>query len=230
MKFRPVKGGVQFSSLTGKDDFHIFLSPAAHQKLAKLTEFAPQEVSVLGKVQRDGFTFLVEDVYIFEQKVHHTETKLSQDDLALFFDVVLNAEGGEDEVGKYRFWYHSHVNGDTNPSGTYCESAYGDLSTVYDLLDSCDFLIMAIGNKRGDLRMEVFLPDLDLRVQNVPWSIAIPEDPAVDAFIEQEYADKVTLVAPHYFAQRSRWPVVCVEGADDDSEEDVDIYEEEGML
>ena len=155
-----------------------------------------EEVSWLGTVERDGMTFLIEEVFLFAQEVHATQTRFDEEAVGGFFADLASQPDGVELVEKVRFWGHSHVNMGVNPSGSYRPGDYGDLSAMHSLGQSCDSMIMGIANKDGQFRFEIFFYDLGLRIQDVAWEIYEPEQNDLREQVMAELATKVRHTTP----------------------------------
>ncbi len=170
----------------------ILISREAYDTMYYIVSESPEEVSWLGTVRRDGMTFMIEEVFLFEQEVGFSETKLDQKSVGEFFTKMLTEPDGVEKANAVRFWGHSHVNMGVAPSGSYGPNDYGDLASMYRFGEGADYFIMGIANKSGNLRFEVFFYDRKMRVIDVPWSVYEPEREDLRGRIVEELKQKVS--------------------------------------
>ena len=71
----------------------ILISKAAYDTMYHIVAESAEEVSWLGTVERDGMTFLIEEVFLFAQEVHATQTRFDEE-----------AVGGSSPI-----WLHSQT-------------------------------------------------------------------------------------------------------------------------
>lgn len=164
----------------------ITICPVAEGMIREWVDLCDKEISGLGKViQRPDGSLHVSKVYLLEQEVTSVETELDDEAVA-----TLLYETRMDE-GEMTFWWHSHVNMNTDWSGT-------DYDTMIQF-GSKGALISAVYNKRGDRRVAlyvqgegyhptVFMDDLDMRADSL--TVDVRE------FCKKQFEDKVTEKAP----------------------------------
>jgi len=175
----------------------ILLTEEVRDRMFYIVDESPEEVSWLGSVVRNGMEFLIDEIFLFVQKVHGAQTRLDEEDVGRFFDELLRRPDGVDRSNRIRAWMHSHVTGATSPSGTYGPGHYGDLAQMHSFGQAADYFIMGIANKYGNLRFDIFFYTLGIKVEDVPWEVAIAEDSEIRKQIKAELKEKVTS-APVY--------------------------------
>jgi hypothetical protein len=147
------------------------------------------EVSWLGTVDESDEHYLVDDVFLIGQEVTGTTTDINAEDLSKFFE-DLEKEVGEDEMGelnnRMRYWGHSHVTMDIKPSET-------DNETMYECFGQggIPYFIRAIGNKLGELSVDVFHYESGHEFRDVPWW---PEEVNITDALEEITAELDTKV------------------------------------
>ncbi len=174
----------------------ILISKTAYDIMYYIVSESPEEVSWLGKVQRQGMNFLIEEVYLFDQEVHSTQTALDPDSVGAFFAELAGRDDGVELVNNVRFWGHSHVNMGVTPSGSYGPGNYGDLSQMHQFGESSDYFIMGIANKSGNFRFEIFFYDLGIKIEDVEWEIFELEQADLRDKIKTELSKKVRKAPP----------------------------------
>lgn len=174
----------------------IMISKAAYDTMFYIVSESPEEVSWLGTVRRDGMTFLIEEIFIFDQEVHATQTRMDPESVGPFFADLASQPDGVEKVNAIRFWGHSHVNMGVTPSGSYSDGESGDLSCMYKFGQASEYFIMGIANKSGNFRFEIFFYDTGVRVTDVEWSLYEPEQGELRKKIAEELKAKVRRPAP----------------------------------
>jgi hypothetical protein len=133
----------------------------------------------LGSVKFVNGIILIDDIFLFEQKVTGTSTDLSQEDISKFMCEYLKQ--GKDTYD-LKFWWHSHVNMKVFWSGT-------DTSTIDRF--SSDWLISMVSNKKGEfkLRVDIFEP-FRLTIDDLPYNVE-DHDKIYYATVKKEIDAKV---------------------------------------
>ena len=125
------------------------------EALSKMNEYINQsklEIGWLGCAKRVEKDFVITDVFLFKQEVHSTTTEITTEGLSEFAIELIqqNEDVGMQIWNNLRVWGHSHVNMSTSPSGQ--DEKQIDVFMENDN----DFFIRLIGNKKGDLRIDVY--------------------------------------------------------------------------
>lgn len=143
----------------------IFINTNALTKMWIYTEECLKEIGWLGMAIKDDKKNIIyiEDTILFKQEVHSTTTELTPEGLAEFGEKLLKQKDGMEMWNKIKVWGHSHVNMSTSPSGqdnsqmeTFAESGH-------------DWFARIITNKSGDMRVDLYLYDLGIIYNNIPW-------------------------------------------------------------
>jgi hypothetical protein len=165
----------------------ILITPHAMAQMTAYVEIARDEIGWLGTVRRDGDIFLIDKIFLVEQRVTGTTTELSPDGLIKLSETLLNqGQEGLDDYNALRFWGHSHVHMDTNPSGK-------DDQTMQSFrTEGVDWFVRGIANKRGRLEFTIELFDLDTTIVDVPWRVATLVSEEIKVRATQEIKEKVT--------------------------------------
>ncbi len=151
----------------------------AMEKLRALTKECDIEIGALGIVSRldqgDKQVYKVYDLFVPEQECSPTVTRMTTDGLVNLlreleeaWTPILGEEGGWDRAVAIKdhltYWWHSHVNMGTTPSGQ-DEREFETQST------NRSFFFMSIGNKRGDLHVNVKMAVEGLPANFAQWEI-----------------------------------------------------------
>lgn len=133
----------------------VFYTPLAWVKMHRAIEMCSDEVGWLGTVDVvEGVGYLIEDIFVPEQKVHGAETEILPEAMA---ELACSLEHPD----KLKYWGHSHVNMGVTPSGQ-------DEDQTSEYLEHTDFFIRGIYNKKGDQKVDVFDMTSEIVYQCVP--------------------------------------------------------------
>lgn len=182
--FRPHTFGKKLYVLA-VPDVEILVDPLAYDKMWQYVDQAPEEISWMGFVTRDDYTFTVHDVILFRQECNPAHTEALDFGLHDAAETVLAMEGGKDLLKQMRLWGHSHVNMDTDPSGQ------DEKQTKMFETGGCDWAIRLICNKSGKMSFSLMLYDDGLEIRDAPWRINKDES-ELEASIKAEIAEKVS--------------------------------------
>jgi hypothetical protein len=125
----------------------IYISHDAKQRLDLYIEYAPGEISGLGKVVKFGENLLVTDVYLFEQETSPASTSLGQEDVAKFLTHWV--QKGLDPA-ELKLWWHSHDQLDLFWSVT-------DEETIQ--MFDVNWMVSIVGNKYNQYMARLDLKD-----------------------------------------------------------------------
>lgn len=142
----------------------ILYTPKAWQKIWLLVDTCPKEVGWLGTVTKHDEVYMIEDIFVLEQTVTHTETDIEADALA---HLALQLEEQGIDSSTLRYWGHSHVNMQVSPSGQ-------DENQTEEYLEHVDWFIRGIYNKKRDTKVDVFDMTEKLVYQAVNNQVQIP--------------------------------------------------------
>lgn len=171
--------------VTAKQVPSVHFTLEAFMKMQFIVDEATSEVGWLGAVRRlSPVEFIVDEIYIVEQKASMAECDLDKDSIADLIEPWLADPDGIDRANAIRLWGHSHVNMGVGPSPT-------DVTTFKDFYESCDYFIMLIQNKRGEMRVDVTTVDSNLIYHDCPWSVEFPDMSDIKKQIKAEIKEKV---------------------------------------
>ena len=175
----------------------ILLTRRAYGSMFHIVDIASEEVGWLGTAVREGNTFVIDEIFLFKQKVHATETDISTDGLAEVGHQLLSSRpDGMEVCDNLRFWGHSHVHMGTTASGP-------DEMQMHKLRESeHPWFIRGIFNKDGRAEFTIFFYDSGIRIDDVQWSIVEEVDDGLREGIKAEIAKKVVsqpIVPAHVF-------------------------------
>jgi hypothetical protein len=144
----------------------IFITPQAYKDMCALIDMVDTEVGWEGTVERIENSFLIKEIFLMEQMAHATTTIIStegQSNLGMEIFDTKPVDEAIEILNQLRFWGHSHVNMPTNPSGQ--DDRQMDLFRT----DGVNFFIRGIGNKHGRLEFTLYLYDMNIIIDDVPW-------------------------------------------------------------
>lgn len=137
------------------------------------------EISMLGKVEKNGNDFTITDLALFEQIVSAGETTLDMLAIGKFYDEMV--QRGEDTL-KWRAWIHSHYTMPTFFSGV-------DEATINDFdmeVPADNWMLSIVTNQEGAIktRLDLFAPvrftivdlPLDIDFTNVGEDVSVAEE------------------------------------------------------
>lgn len=142
----------------------ILISAQALSKMYQYIQQCADEIGWLGTVRHtDANSYLIDDVYLFEQQVHATTTEIKPDDLAKMAEELLQREDGVDIWNNMKMWGHSHVNMGITPS------SQDDKQMEEFGQAGHDFFIRLIGNKKGEMKLDFYNYATGVVYLDVPW-------------------------------------------------------------
>lgn len=127
-----------------------------------LVNSCTQEVGWLGTVQTTPEGYLIDAIYVPTQTVHATETDIGIEAMTALAEELFSK--GKDP-GTLYYWGHSHVNMGVSPSAQ-------DERQVREYLDGCPVFIREIRNKKGEVKLDIYLRDQRVVHQCVPHKVA----------------------------------------------------------
>lgn len=132
-----------------------------------LTDECDTEVGWLGTVSQmpDSADLLIEEIFLPKQECHTAMAKLSVDGLMDVYNELMARKDGDKLVDKLRFWGHSHVNMDVEPSKQDEEQM-----EMFEK-NKCDFFVRGIVNKKAKMKFDVFYYKTNVAVLDCPWTM-----------------------------------------------------------
>lgn len=169
--FKPAVTSTTYSVILDKEEATPPKVYITYHALAKMKQYIDQfdkEIGWLGYVDKTEDGYIVSDVFLIGQKVTSVTTELDEDALSEHANKLIR-EGKLDELQKVKCWGHSHVNMNVTPSGT-------DDSTFEEYYNNCEFFIRIIGNKKGEMRVDIAEPKRRLKFFNIQFIPLIPQE------------------------------------------------------
>lgn len=139
-------------------DAIIHIDLEAYRDIRSIVEVCGEEVGWYGLVDREGLNFYIRSVHLIKQQVSSTTCELDEDGQVEFIMSL-----SDEDKNRVRFWGHSHVNMGVFASGQ-------DEKQMDDFKD-CEYFLRGIFNKKGDAKFSIYLNDLGLIIDDVPWTI-----------------------------------------------------------
>lgn len=157
----------------------VCISPEVKNRLDFYMEYAPGEISGLGKVTIRNGNFFIEEVILFEQISDFSTTELSLEALA---DFLMQAIQQGIDPASLKLWWHSHGNGSTFWSGT-------DDKTAQSFNNG--WMLSLVGNKQGEyrIRLDMYEP-INITLDDLTLKVIYPL-PDIRQEIEDEVRRKV---------------------------------------
>jgi hypothetical protein len=147
----------------------IMLTLQAYQDMNKLVSMFKTEVGWLGTVERKGNTFLIKEVFLFEQRVNGTKNIIQANTiLAWASEIMEEREDCDEIINSLKFWGHSHATFPTSPSER-------DEYQMQIFEKRChDFFIRGIANRLGRLEFTLYLYKEGLEIHDCNWFVQVP--------------------------------------------------------
>jgi hypothetical protein len=149
----------------------IFITPDVLSDMFILVDESPIEIGWMGMIKKlPRGNFLIEKIILPEQTCSSIETSLDPDSIGKLANSLLRQKNGTEEYAKLRFWGHSHVEMDIDPS-----PADNDQIEQFRK-NGCDYFIRGILNRKGQMQFSVFYFNLGVAIMDAPWAIHAPMD------------------------------------------------------
>lgn len=133
----------------------VFIDSHAFEKIRFIVDHEPREIGFMGSVSHDPNSniYVITDVFITKQKRSATTTEQSGEGLneltsSIIRDNTLTNAQKKQRLSSLNFWGHSHVDMGVSPSERDLSNALTFQTKLY--------LIAAIFNKRGDIRVDFY--------------------------------------------------------------------------
>ena len=164
----------------------IKISATAYTKLYYYIKECEDEISGFGLVVPLQDSFLITDIFIFEQTVGSAETELEKDDVAKFL-MDFDAKGGD--ISKIKLWWHSHADMTSFFSET-------DTSTIETLGETFDYIVSLVGNHKMEIktRVDIFKVggvDSTFTEEDNEFSVWVDTNEELQKQIKKEIEEKV---------------------------------------
>jgi len=153
----------------------VSITSVALNKMKAYIELNDKEVGWLGTAFKTGInTYCIEDVFLLEQEANSVTTEINPDALEHFIQEHIDDMR---LINNLKIWGHSHVNMSTSPSGQ-------DDKQMEDFIQSqYDFFIRIIGNKKNELRVDLYNYETGIVYQQLSFDEQIPIE--INALYEQ---------------------------------------------
>jgi len=164
-----------------------------YDALAKMDAFiqtCTTEVGWLGYVAYfpEEHLYYVTDVELFKQNASAATTEIQPETLSSFAEELLMRDNGMELWNSLRLWGHSHVNMGVTPSGQ-------DDSQMKVFSTNTDYFIRVIGNKAGEMKVDVYDFVAGINCLDVVWNVEtleIEKSP-IEVELEEELARREEL-------------------------------------
>lgn len=164
----------------GKFFPQLYISDEAFNKMLEYIDQCTLEIGWLGSAMRNNKDYYLHDVYLFEQEVHSATTEITEQGLSNFAMEVMQYENGMEIWNSMRVWGHSHVNMAVSPSAQ--DEKQMDLFTQ----NPNEFFIRIIGNKKGEMKIDVWDFDLGVIYEDLNYTVVYEESKRETINIIQE--------------------------------------------
>ena len=148
----------------------VVISAEALTKMQLYVEGCTTEIGWLGTAVKEGNNYYILDTYLFAQEVHSTTTEITPEGLSNFGEEILKREDGMQIWNNLKVWGHSHVNMAVSPSG----QDDSQMNTFKD--GGHDWFIRIIGNKSGDLKIDIYNYELGVIYNDIKFYIGLSKE------------------------------------------------------
>ena len=149
----------------------IYIMETAYDKMNEYIDQSDLEIGWLGTATKRGSNiYVIEDTYLFEQEVSDTTTEIKEEGLNNFAMELMQKENGEELWNNMRVWGHSHVDMGTSPS-----SQDNEQMKLF-IKNPNEFFIRIIGNKKGDMKIDIYDFELGLIYEDMEYEIVYEEE------------------------------------------------------
>lgn len=143
---------------------YVLIDGDALRTMQLYIEECPDEIGWLCSATRSGRAITIHQTYLFEQEVHSTTTEITPDGLAKFGEELLAQPDGMDIWNSIKAWGHSHVNMGITPSA----QDNTQMNTFKE--GGHDWFVRIIGNKKGDMKIDIYDYEHGIIYTDVPWA------------------------------------------------------------
>lgn len=170
----------------------ILISQKAYNDMYILVDEMSDEIGWLGAVKKEGDIYTIEKIYLLKQQVDAATTILDNKSISELISEIIKKPNGVDEANKMRFWGHSHVEMDVEPS------VQDEDQIKLFKKNRFDWFIRGICNKMGSIKFSLFLFDKDIVIDDVPWSVEISASDSRREEIKKEIKSKIKKTRGYY--------------------------------
>lgn len=135
----------------------VYVMAAAYVKMITLINSSDKELAWYGIASRVDSNYLIEDILVYPQTVTNTTVDADEEKCAKWF-----MELPDDTINNLRFQGHSHVNMGASPSGRDTDNWL----KFANLLKPNEFMILCIGNKRGEFYWNIYDKAINVLFEN----------------------------------------------------------------
>ena len=135
----------------------LFINNDAYLKMQEYIAQSKKEIGWLGTCSRQDNDYIINNVYLFDQEVHETTCEITEEGLNKFALELMEKPNGMDIWNNICLWGHSHVNMGVLPSSQDNKQLDFFLKNMKE-----GFFIRYIGNKKGDIGLEIV--DIDKNI------------------------------------------------------------------
>lgn len=169
----------------------VIIEMKAYLDMFYLVEAAGgDEVGWLGTISKDGETYLIEEIFIFDQEVSSISTEIDPESVAEVATDLIK-KGEVKKVNSLKFWGHVHPGNSTTPSSQ-------DEEQMSVFKDGNDYFLRGIFDRNGRAEFTLFDYVRGLRFNDVPWDIKLYEDDGRKEEIKKLVSEKVKKVSVYY--------------------------------
>ena len=178
----------------------VYLTEAVMELQQCYTDIASTEVGWFAVVKRiPSGDFLIDEVFLLRQNVHDQQTRTLKVGFAEFGTAqIARGAAGIEAINNLRGWTHSHGPYPTDPSER-------DVTQMLEFGmrsigggKTMPWFLQGIVNKLGRMTYTLYDFENKVRIVDLPWVVVKARDPAVQAAVAAEFADKVKQIPiPH---------------------------------
>lgn len=146
----------------------IIFAPLAKAKMSLLIDLCNDEIGWLASVHEkigheEQKIYWIDDVFVFGQEVNGATTEIDALSIGKITNELIEKTGGVEIANRLRLWGHSHVN-----MGVFASSQD---DAQMRLFQDTSYMIRVIGNKRGEMKVDLYLYAENMVLNNLPWEL-----------------------------------------------------------
>lgn len=176
-----------FELLETPSEPKIRMTVGVWQDIGLIIESVPgnNEVGWLGTVLEEDGVYTIDELFLFEQRVHSATCEITGEALSKVIEPIMDKDPrrGSDVIKRLRFWGHLHPHNSPSPSGQ-------DEDQMNAFKDA-PFFIRGIFCPNGKCEFTFYDFESGVRWLKCPWSLDTASNSARRDFIRKEIQEKV---------------------------------------
>lgn len=167
----------------------VYVLATAYCKMTALINSSNDELAWYGVASRVNNNYFIEDILVYPQTVTAATVDADESKCAKWF-----MELPDDVINNLRFQGHSHVSMSVSPSGR----DTNNWLQFANLLKADEFIILCIGNKRGEFYWNIYDKAINVYFENKDITMCIVDDKgnSIDGWAKESIAKHIVKETP----------------------------------